>query len=222
MNLGKAFSYPFEDQDWLKKVGIAGLAGLIPIVGTLIVGGWGLEVTRRVIDHDPSPLPDWSDFSGHFVRGLKMFVVGFVYALPAILISACQQTLSIMMQNNNDDTTVMALSAVVICASCLSLIYSIFLGLVLPAAFARLAVSGQIGDGLRFAEVIGLVRAAPGAYVLALVGGFLASLVAMLGVILCVIGVLFTIAYAILINSHLYGQAYNEAIALKGSAAAAY
>ncbi len=49
MDFGKAFTYAFEDQDWLKKLGIGGLLLLIPIFGILAVMGWTVEITRRVI-----------------------------------------------------------------------------------------------------------------------------------------------------------------------------
>jgi hypothetical protein len=70
--------------------------------------------------------------------------------------------------------------------------------------------------GFRFGEVFGMVRAVPVAYLMALLGGFVASIIASLGVILCVIGILFTAVYAYTINAHLYGQAYNEAAAARG------
>jgi len=56
-----------------------------------------------------------------------------------------------------------------------------------------------------------LIRAAPSAYFMALVGGVGASIVADLGVILCFIGVFFTMAYGAAIMGHLYGQAYKQA-----------
>jgi hypothetical protein len=44
-----------------------------------------------------------------------------------------------------------------------------------------------------------------------LLGSIVAGFVGSAGVILCVIGVLFTYAYAMLVQSHLWGQAYNAA-----------
>ena len=89
MNLGRAFTFAFEDKDWLKKLGIAGLVMLIPIIGQLTVSGWALETTRRVIHHEPEELADWGAFGDYLVKGLKIFVIGIVYALPIILISIC-------------------------------------------------------------------------------------------------------------------------------------
>jgi hypothetical protein len=56
MNFGKAFTFVFDDPEWLRKVAINALIGLIPIVGQLYLLGWGLEVARRVAmrTHDPA------------------------------------------------------------------------------------------------------------------------------------------------------------------------
>jgi hypothetical protein len=48
MEFGRAFSYAFEDSEWIKKVGIAALVFLIPLLGLIILMGWSLEIIRRV------------------------------------------------------------------------------------------------------------------------------------------------------------------------------
>jgi hypothetical protein len=218
MEFGKAFSFAFEDPDWLKKLGIGALLMIIPFIGWLVVAGWGIEITKRVIQHDPQPLPDWSDFGGHLVKGLQVFVIGLVYSLPIILVNICQQGVTLFGQQGDttDQTILMAVTVLAVCFGCVSFIYSIFLGFILPAALGNFAATGQMGAGFRFGEVFGLVRAAPVAYLLALLGGFVASLIASLGLILCVIGILFTAVYAYTINAHLYGQAYNQGMAARG------
>jgi len=216
MEFGKAFTFAFEDQDWIKKLLIAALILLIPIIGIFVVMGWMLEIIRRVIVHDPNPLPDWSDFGGYLMRGFQAWLVGLVYALPIILINLCLQGgVVAMQQSSGDDTIAAAASVLSICISCLLLIYALALGVVLPAALGNFAATGQLGAAFRFGDVFGLVRAAPAAYILVLVGSFLASLIASLGLILCIIGVLFTSALAYVIIAHLYGQAYNVATAQK-------
>jgi hypothetical protein len=215
MEFGKAFTYAFEDPEWIKKLLIAALILLIPIIGIFVVMGWMLEIIRRVIQHDPHPLPDWSDFGGYLVRGFQAWLVGLVYALPIILISFCQQGAFFALQESGDDTLMSAVAFISICVSCLIFIYSLAMSMVLPAALGQFATTGQLGSAFRFGEVFGLVRAAPGAFLLVLVGSFVAGLIASLGIILCFIGVLFTSALAYAIMAHLYGQAYNVAVAQK-------
>jgi hypothetical protein len=219
MDFGKAFAYVFDDPDWLKKVGIAGLLMLIPIVGQFFVGGWALETTRRVIRRDEYPLADWSDFGGILVKGLQVFVIALVYALPIILVSACSGGLNVVLSEGGDDTMVTVATIVSLCLSCVVLLYGIFLALVVPAAMGNFAAKDQLGAAFRFGEVVGLVRAAPGPYILTFLGSLVVGFIASLGVILCVIGVVFTSAYAAVVNGHLQGQAYNAAIEAQGAQA---
>ena len=78
MDFGKAFSFVFEDEDWIKKIGIGALLSLT-VIGLIPVLGWALEITKRVINKDAEVLPDWSDFGGYITRGFLTFVIVFVY-----------------------------------------------------------------------------------------------------------------------------------------------
>ena len=225
MDFGKAFTYVFDDKDWLKKIGIAGVIALISLVlsviivglaGFILLGGWLIELTRRVIEHDPEPLPDWNDFGGYFMKGLQSFVIVFAYLLPIILVLGCGMLLPLMMQNSDSGSLANAIWIVTSCTYCLSTVYGLFLAVVLPAALGLFAATGQLGSAFRFGDVFGLVRAAPGAYVMVLLGGILANIISQLGIIACGIGVAFTMAYAIAIMGHLYGQAYDVATTARG------
>jgi hypothetical protein len=224
MEFGKAFSFPFEDQEWFKKVAILALISLIPIVGPFVSLGWGVEITRRVIRKDPTPLPAFENFGGMLVDGLKVAVIIFVYMLPIILVQACNQGITFGLPSLIDDyDTVGTITMVtLVCFGCLSLLYAILMGFMLPAAIGNFAASDQMGAAFKFGKVFGLVRAAPIAYLLVLLGTFLSGIVAMLGVIACAIGVFFTAVYAAAINAHLQGQAYLAAGGDAPSAGDAY
>jgi Protein of unknown function (DUF4013) len=217
MQFGRAFSFVFEDPDWLKKVGIAALVSLIPLVGQIFLIGWGIEVMRRVIAREAVPLPDWNDFSGHLLRGLKAAVVYLVYSLPMILFGFCMwagmmgSTLLLAGDNSNGEAATIAVAVVASAVGCLMLIYGLLMAFLLPAGLARMATTGNLGDAFRIGEVFKLVRAAPGPYVLAILGSILAGIIGSLGSIACGIGAVFTGAYAGAITGHLYGQAYLAA-----------
>jgi hypothetical protein len=222
MQFGLAFSYPFQDKDWIKKVGIAALVSIIPIVGQIIVLGWGLEITRRVIRKDPTPLPDWSDFGGHVVRGIQGFVIALVYALPLILLVICQNVLTFgvraISSSSYSGAAFSGLAAAVsVCFGCVTFLYSLAMAFVLPAAFGSFAASGQLGSAFRFGEVFALVRAAPAPFLIALLGVIVSGIIGGLGVIVCVIGVFVTYAYSMAVDGHLWGQAYSQGVAARGA-----
>jgi hypothetical protein len=218
MEFGKAFTFAFEDQDWIKKVLLAGLIGLIPIVGQLFVLGWGLEIARRVIKQDPQPLPDWNNFGGYLLDGLKGAVIALVYALPIILVQACSQGITFGAAEliSDYETAGTITMVVMVCFGCLTFIYAILMGLILPAAMGSFVATDQLGAAFRFGQVFKLFKAAPVSFVLVLLGSLIASFIGSLGVILCFVGVIFTSAYASAINGHLTGQAYNTAKAALG------
>jgi hypothetical protein len=216
MNFGLAFSYPFQDADWLKKVGIAAAVLLIPLLGPIVVLGWSLEIIRRVINDDPQPLPGWEDFVGFISKGFQAFVVQFAYMLPLILIVICGQVLSAVLGATLyefDSSLAEGITGVVIlCISCFGFIFGLLAAVVIPAALGNLAATGEVGAAFRFNQVFGLLRAAIGPYILAvLIVGGVALVLSPLGSLICGIGALVTSAYIAALSGHLYGQAYKIA-----------
>jgi len=213
MNFGQAFSFPFQDSEWFKKIAITGLISLIPIVGQFYLYGWMLDILRRVINKETPTLPAEVDFGGYIGKGFQGFVVAFVYAIPLIVFTlpiSLITPIGAMLEMDSDMLATVSL-IVSICCGGLSFIYGILMSLILPAALANFVVHGTIGAGFRFSEVFGLLKAAPGAYVVALLGAMVASIAGQLGVIVCFIGVLVTMPYAMAVTGHFYGQAYDQA-----------
>lgn len=226
MDYGKAFTYPQQDADWLKKWAIGSLLLLIPVVGQILLLGYMLEIMRRVITDNPQVLPDWSDFGGLAKQGVFAFVVSLAYALPIIVLFACAYAPLIagpLAAGNDPDTlnTMMsAASLIATCCFCIVLLLALAVSLILPAALGRLAVTGEIGSAFQFNEVLALVRAQPAVYLIVmLITGLAGSVLTSVGAVICGIGLYFGWAYSMLIQAHLYGQAYRVASGVSGSSA---
>jgi hypothetical protein len=211
MEFGKAFSFVFEDPDWFKKIAIAALVGLIPVVGQFVLIGWAMETAKRVIRQDPSPLADL-DFGSQLGLGFQSFLVGLVYSIPAILIYLPMMIIPFLVGDASEETAGIVITLVMVCCGGLMALYALVMVIVLPAAQASFLASGRLGAAFNLKQVLGLIRAAPGAYLLVLVGGMIGGFIAPIGSIACGIGVLLTSAYALLINAHLTGQAYRSAV----------
>lgn len=209
MDFALAFSFPFQDQEWIKKIAIGAVLSLT-VIGLIPVFGWSLAVTKRVITGEAPTLPDWSDFGGHIVLAIKGIVVAFVFSIP-ILILTVPASLATTLIESNDLAAVITL--VNICLGCVVLLYSILLAFALPAAYGQLAATDSIGAALNVGKLLAMVRAAPSAYLIAVLGLIVAGFVSTLGTILCAVGVFATTAYAFAVEGHLYGQAYKEAAA---------
>lgn len=208
MDFGLAFSFPFQDEGWVKKVVLTAVISLIPIIGQIALIGWLVELTRRVIRGDAEPLPDWADFGGILVLGLKMFAIGFVYAIPLMFMTIPMAIFDALVDS---DSAVALYTIVTLCFSCFALIYGLALAFFIPAAVGELAATDNLGAAINPTNIIAHVRTAPSAYLLAFLGTIVAGFLSGFGIILCFVGVILTAVYASAIQGHLYGQAYLEA-----------
>lgn len=208
MDFGRAFTFVFDDPDWLRKIAINALIGLIPIIGAIYLLGWGLEVTRRIVTHSSEQLPD-VDFGTYLNYGFKAFVVSLVWTLPLWLLTLLGTILFTSVSTVDPDAANVIAVVSSVCGGGLVLIFLIAIGLLLPPAMARTVVHDSIGAGLDFGAVWVLLRAAPGPWVLALLGILVASILAsIVGSIACGIGIIFTMAWYQAVMGHFFGQAY--------------
>ena len=210
MDFGLAFSFPFQDPDWVKKLAIAAVIGVIPLIGQIAVLGWTIMLAKRVIAGEEHPMPDWEEAGEIFTAGLKAFVIGFVYALPVLVIMFPASLVSLF---DNSGDSISILEVAMICLSCFMSLYGLLISLVWPAAAGELAANDDLGAALNPGRILRLVQAAPGAYIIVFLGVIAAGIVASFGIVLCFVGVLFTAAYAYAIQGHLIGQAYKQATA---------
>jgi hypothetical protein len=185
MDFGKAFSFVFDDKDWFKKLVIPALWSLIPIVGWIFITGWGFKVAKQMLKKEPVSIPD-VDFSEDFMFGLKLWAVTLIYGIVLGLI----QLIPVVGQ-------IIAVAA-----------GAIWMG---PTVMVFIAHDEDFGAAFNFAEIWNVFMAAPSDFLLAFLGALLASVIASLGAIACVVGVFLTMAYSLLVIPHLYGQAYMEA-----------
>lgn len=215
MDFGRAFSFPFADPDWVKKIIITALISLIPIVGWLYLFGWMVEILRRVLQKDPTPMPDDIDFGKFAMDGLKAFVVYFVYSIPLIIFYLPVVLVPIIASggSSNDGSNAAAgiITAVTVCCCGVAVLYGLLMTFILPAAIGNFVASERLGAAFQFGEVFGLVRAAPGAYLMVFLGALVVGVISSLGSVVVFVGVLLTTTYGQAVMGHLYAQAYQEA-----------
>jgi len=206
MDIGRAFGFVREDEQWLSKVLLGGVLQLIPIAGTFMVLGYTLRIARNVAQGAARPLPEWTDFGGLFKDGFYAFVITIVYLLPGILVVSLGSCISsVLIAAGGDEGGVLTLIG-----SLLSLVVVVvYMVLVLVGTLAsyigwsRYAISGELSDALKYREALAELRSNwLQLFVLLLLGGLLA----MVGAIACFIGALFTGAYAQFALGHGIGQ----------------
>jgi len=221
MDIGSAFTYVFDDEDWIKKLAIGGGIILLAIplsiilVGLLLflpINGYMLEVIKNVRDGQSRPLPEWSDFGGLFKSGFFVAVIAFIYYLPSIIfscVSSLAQNLPQMMEMDSDMAgVIVGLGA---CLSCIQIILSLAAGVLFPAGIIRYAQTETLGAAFQFGEIFSFIRNNIGDYIIAVILSWVASFISFFGIILCVVGVFFTSFWAVLVSANLYGQLARKA-----------
>lgn len=200
MDIGLALTYITKDPDWIKKVLIGGLVLLVSslfsilivgLLGFLIFYGYGIRTIRNVLNGVEHPLPEWDDFGGDLTRGLKAVVGAIVWAIPVWVLGAC---VAIVSAAGGDAANLIASIAQFCLITPLSLLLGIF---VMPTVVGRFAETDEISPMLQFGEVISEIRGTGVApYLLYFVLTIIAGIVGALGMVACIIGVVFTLAYA--------------------------
>ena len=211
MDIGKAFGYVFEDEDWIVKILIGGLFVFLSplLIGIPFLLGYMAETVRNVMRDEPRPLPEWSDLGDKFVKGLILTVVAIVYALPIILLACLMGIVSLAAGDRGGE----GVRSVALCVQCLSSLWGLLVAIVFPAAVIRYAESGEFSAAFRFGEIFSLITANIGNYIVALLLGWVVlPIIAGFGTILCFVGVLFTTFWAYLVAAHLWGQVGRQAL----------
>lgn len=207
MDIGKAFTFIFDDDDAIKKLLIGVVVFLIPIVN---FAGFGylVQLVKNVEEGLESPLPEWDNFGGYFIDGLKVLIGLLVYSIPMLLVGCALVVSSIAIQegvNPADADTMM--SIVSVCLSCFILIFALLPYIFMPAIFVRFAETGELSSVFRIGELWSFIQQDIGSYAIVLLLSFVVfSFLAPLGVIACFIGAFFTQWWAYLIFGHLTGQ----------------
>lgn len=230
MDIGRAFTFVTEDPKWVVKVLIGGALMLVnlvlsfgisvvfnlvnlgflgPLVSTLLTApilmlllGYTIQVARNVIAGTAQALPEWANWELLGRDGVKAWVVQTLLYLPVLVVSMFS---SLFARTGNAGGGLVAL-----CLSCLVFLLAIGLGLLYPVALGRFAATGDVARALNVGALVATFRRQPGTYLLTALVSFAAVLVGSLGVILCGIGLPFTLFYAFLVVYHLIGQAYRQ------------
>ena len=215
MDFGAALTYFFRDPRWARKFLLAGLISLIPVFGHLVVLGWAMHVARGVIEQLEQPVAEL-DLAEDFLRGLKIWGLNLIYALPGLVIGfPLSLGAGVMLASAGDQSRFAAFALFFLCLSIVLVFYGVFLALLLPAAYGNLLAHGeQFSAGLDVKEVLGLIRHGPVAYFLVLIGGMMSAFITLFGLAGCLIGVVFSGTFAQIVMAYLIGQAYREAAGL--------
>lgn len=211
MDLGKAFSFVFDDDQWATSILIGGLISIIPVVGWFAIWGYLLETARNVAAGSPRPLPQWNNFGEKLTLGLYYFVISLVYAIPlviVILLLLCFPVMLVIGAGAYGDAS-SSIAGLLLCLfpllAIVVLILAILWSLLLLAALVRYLQTGSLGAALQVGEVIPMLRGNLGMWFVLWLVELLCAFIAGLGSAV-IFGVIFTVPYSQAVFGHCLGQ----------------
>lgn len=184
MDIGRSFTYMLQQPGGVGKLVIGGLLLFVPIFGWAVVAGYMIRTLRQVSAGNET-LPEWTDWGGLFVTGLLVWVGSLIYEAPGLIVGRFG-TGGALLQS----------------------LWGIVVFIVLPAALMRFAATDNIGAFFDFSEIIAFIQTNTSNYILAIVLALVAGVLSMFGLILLIVGVVFTIFWASLVTAHLYGSVW--------------
>lgn len=162
MEFGRAFTYSFEDKDWLSKLVlmvIMVILSAIPFFGLFALAailGYLTELVRNVRNGHPRPLPKWVDFGAKMGRGGYVLLAMSIYNLPALFL----MVLTYGFGNLLGVSIFGSLTYVVIvcCALPVIFLYTIITWSMLAVALGRYSESGDNGEFYRLGKLFRTIQ----------------------------------------------------------------
>jgi hypothetical protein len=146
MDAEKSFTFPFEDKEWITKLGLGAIISMIPILN-FAWSGYLVGIIRNVMNHDPEPLPTWDDLDKKFREGLMLFGAGIIYALPLLILFVLPLGLAAFSGLFSGNSTMQDIgrtmteagTVLFYCLLCVLIFYGIALSIVYPAILVMFA-----------------------------------------------------------------------------------
>jgi hypothetical protein len=178
---GDSFSWPFQDPGWFGKMILQGLINIIPIVGQIALFGW-LLIT---IDNYRAGRRELAPAGFHLGRGIALWVVFYVYVIVLFIPGGIFNGIG----TSSNSGAFAALGLLLYLAA---LVLLFFLA---PAVFLNTYRAGFTG-GFDVAAVWRLATGNASTTIVAALIMLVASIISGLGVIVCFVGLLFTVPYS--------------------------
>jgi hypothetical protein len=142
-------AYMFKDANWVSKVLVGALIGLVPILN-FATSGYAVQATRNIRDDQAEPLPGWSGNLGKFfMEGLKLFVIGILYSIPLGILS-----LILVPLFSSDSSAAVVLGVIIALVEFALAVLLIFW---FQGVIVNFANKGTIGSGFAFGAIWAII-----------------------------------------------------------------
>jgi hypothetical protein len=194
----EAFVWPFRDPEWLAKLLIIALILLIPIVGLINGLGWMLASLDRLRAGEERLAP--ANLT-HIGRGIRLFAVQLIYVIGVVVVALVifiPASALAVRQGQGSANAALISAAILFNLLGFGAITVLSLGLTFAAPAIVLATDrGGVGGGIQIGAVVRRSRMNLSHTLIAGLMLIAASFVGSLGIIVCGVGALVTLAYSL-------------------------
>ncbi len=154
--ISDSIKYPSSDWGKVLILGIITIASVL-IVPVFLLIGYVFRIIKATLA-GIDELPEFDEIGDMFVDGLKVFVVGFIYAIPVWIISAI---IGLLMGVNSAATTASlgpGYFLAVLLGNIVFFIIALIIGLVELMAIVNMAYNdGDLGAAFKFSEILDII-----------------------------------------------------------------
>ncbi len=140
--------------------------------------GYSVQVYKGI-----KPAPEVNDWVANFINGIKLFIVGLIYAIPLIILALIffiGVITAIVSSTSPEQASGLMMGAIgtAFIGLVLFVIYLIIILLILPVAYIRFARTDSIGEAFNISAILAYIgKIGWGSYIISLVIGFIVIII---------------------------------------------
>lgn len=191
ISIGEAFGFVFKEEGWISKVLMGGLVTLssVFILPLPFLAGYQLALFKNILSGQKPYLPEWVFDKPRYFLGLKVIAVALGYSLVSLVLGISNNFLF----------------------SALRMVYGLLMVGIMPFALGKLVETGKIESAFDIKWIWEKVKNNISGVILVAVGGLLAGLAAMVGILGLVVGLIFTAFWSEMVATYLGASLYKKA-----------
>ena len=215
MDIARAFTFAFEDDEWVSKlvlVVIWTFIAAIPVVGLVgfaALAGYTVELLRNMRRGQENPLPQWDNLGDKISHGFNVLIATLVYNIPNVLLACGFLFLAPSFGPADGQAASTASSAALAITCCLTVVvlgYNVIIWPLIALGTMRYVESRQITAYFQVSDLWATINRHMGQTAQWMIISFFATLVlGILNAIPC-IGWLASLALTVPVQGHLLGQ----------------
>lgn len=211
MDIMRALSFPFDDEDWPVKIVIGAFMMLLAVLGLFLPFvplGYQLYVTRQVIRGEKRPLPGMNEIGKVLTDGFMAFIALVVYNLPLTLFGCCLAMMGTLL--GESDLGILLFVCLTLCLSGFLIPFILIATALYTMGLIRYGETGNFSAFIYVGDLWADTRANLGVLVLLwlyLLGLLLVGVVLLSISLITCVGVPLVAFYLWVVSGHLIGQA---------------